>query len=139
MIFYTAKATAVGGREGEAFTDDGKVKLSLALPRTLGGSGKEGTNPEQLFALGYAACFENALLHVAKKQKIDPGAVTVKAEVGIGPRLLGGFQLDVELQVDCPKLEKAAARELALAAHEVCPYSNAVKGNIDVRIKATGL
>jgi osmotically inducible protein OsmC len=131
---YTAHATATGGgRDGHVRTDDGRIDLDLALPPGLGGNG-QGANPEQLFASGYAACFSSALQHVARVQKLKTGPVTVQANVSIGP--VGGvFGLDVELVVTVPELAKEQAEALVRAAHEVCPYSNATRGNIPVALR----
>ncbi|MEW9898608.1 organic hydroperoxide resistance protein [Chitinivorax sp. PXF-14] len=131
---YQARATAVGGREGHARTDDGKLEVSLALPRELGGNGN-GTNPEQLFAAGYAACFENAVRHVARLQKKTITASSVTATVGIGPNESGGFGLEVALDVRLEGIERSDAEMLVKIAHEqVCPYSNATRGNIPVTV-----
>jgi lipoyl-dependent peroxiredoxin len=135
-ILYTTQSTATGGRTGSAKTTDGRLSVVLDTPKELGGSGGEGTNPEQLFASGYAACFLGALKFVAAKEKVAISAdSTVTATVGIGPREDGtGFGLDVELQVALPGVDKAKAEELVQAAHIVCPYSHATRGNIDVRL-----
>ncbi|WP_448663312.1 organic hydroperoxide resistance protein [Sphingomonas sp. CJ20] len=132
---YSTRVTAVGGRSGSVRSEDGILALDLALPAGLGGKGGK-TNPEQLFAAGYAACFENAVLHVAKGKKvaIPDDAVTVVAEVGISPNASGGFALSVSLDTTITGVEQAVAEELVHAAHAVCPYSNAVKGNIDVAL-----
>ncbi len=130
---YTAKATAVGGREGHAKTDDGVLEVTLVPPKALGGKGETGTNPEQLFATGYAACFGSALAHVARLQKVNPGQVSVTAEVSIGP-VGKGFGLAVALHVSLPDLPRDQAEALVAAAHEVCPYSNATRGNIEVTL-----
>lgn len=133
-VAYTAEAIATGaGRNGRTRTDDGRVDMQLAIPKQLGGSG-DGTNPEQLFAAGYAACFHSALQTVARAQKADLGDSSVGARVGIGPNGSGGFALTVALEVVIPELEHEAAQALADAAHQVCPYSNAVRGNIDVTV-----
>lgn len=134
-ILYTAEATATGGREGRAVSSDGVLDVILALPRQLGGAGKVATNPEQLFAAGYAACFENAVRHVARAGKVPLTDSSVTAKVGIGPLAGGGFGLDVDLFVCLPDVPRAKAEELANIAHQtVCPYSNATRGNIDVRV-----
>ncbi|HRE88964.1 MAG TPA: organic hydroperoxide resistance protein [Myxococcota bacterium] len=130
---YTATATAIGGRDGKARSDDGKLEVAIAPPRELGGNGA-GTNPEQLFAAGYAACFGSALSHVAKLQKIQTGPVSVTAKVAIGPAG-AGFGLAVELVVDVPELDRTTAEALVATAHQVCPYSNATRGNIAVDLK----
>ena len=132
---YRTKAIATGGRAGQVRSDDGLFSAQLALPPALGGKG-EATNPEQLFAAGYAACFGNAILHVARAQKIAlrDADVEVSAEVGIGPRPAGGFQLSTALNITLAGLEQAVAEKLVEVAHQVCPYSNAVRGNIDVAL-----
>lgn len=134
-VLYTTKAKATGGRDGVAETLDGSFKVNLSTPKELGGAGGEGNNPEQLFAAGYSACFIGALKAVAgQAKKRIPAEATVTAEVGIGPRSEGGFGLTVALEVSLPGLEKAEAEELVKAAHEVCPYSNATRNNIDVQL-----
>ena len=133
---YVTNATATGGRDGRAATDDGKLQVKLTTPKELGGSGGEATNPEQLFAAGYAACFLSAIKYVAGQSKTkiaDESAVT--ASVGVGPRDDGqGFGLDVALAISLPGLDPAAAKELVAKAHIVCPYSHATRGNLDVRL-----
>ncbi|MDQ2829208.1 MAG: organic hydroperoxide resistance protein [Chloroflexota bacterium] len=135
-ILYTAEATATGGREGHAVSSDGNLDVSLVTPKEMGGPGGVGTNPEQLFAAGYAACFENALMAVARRQKmpLDTAAMTVTARVGIGPIEGGAFGLDIELHIKLPGLQRPEAEALVEAGHKVCPYSNATRGNIDVRL-----
>ena len=134
-ILYTARATSTGGgRSGSARSDDGTLDLALAPPAAMGGSG-EGTNPEQLFAAGYSACFHSAMQHVARDKGLDAGGSAVHGEVGIGPLDdRPGFGLAVTLTVDLPALERSAAQDLVEAAHQVCPYSNATRGNIDVTL-----
>ena len=132
-ILYTAVATATG-REGKASTSDGKIEVTLAPPAEMGGSG-EGTNPEQLFATGYAACFASALGAVGRRQKVDTANASVTAEVGIGPDGKGGFGLAVKLKVTIPGVDREAGEQLVEAAHQVCPYSNATRGNIDVDLE----
>jgi Ohr subfamily peroxiredoxin len=131
---YTASATAVGGRAGHVNSDDGTLDLTLALPKAMGGSGTAGTNPEQLFAAGYAACFGSAFEHVARQKKITTGPVSITAHVAIGP-VGAGFGLAVELVAHAPELPPEQAEALLHAAHEVCPYSNATRGNIVVDVK----
>ncbi|WP_432495898.1 organic hydroperoxide resistance protein [Kineococcus auxinigenes] len=132
---YTAVATATGeGRAGHARTDDGLLDLDLALPREMGGPGG-ATNPEQLFAAGYAACFHSALKSVARERGSTFTDSAVTAEVGIGPNGAGGFGLEVTLHVELGGLEQAAAEELVEAAHRVCPYSNATRGNVEVTLE----
>jgi Ohr subfamily peroxiredoxin len=131
-IMYTAEATATGGREGHARTSDGNLEVTLVPPAELGGSGGPGTNPEQLFAAGYAACFHSALKLVARRMKADTADSSVTARVGLGADGNGGFGLSVELLVDLPNVEPEHAQALVAKAHEVCPYSNATRGNIPV-------
>lgn len=135
-ILYTAHASATGGRDGRSATDDGKLDVRLVTPKELGGPGGDGVNPEQLFATGYSACFLGALKYAAGKsgQKI-PAEATVSAAVGIGPRDDGtGFGIAVELKIDLPGIERAAAEDLVQRAHIVCPYSHATRGNIPVTL-----
>jgi Ohr subfamily peroxiredoxin len=127
---YTATATAFGGRDGRVATDDGKLEVTVTPPKELGGAGT-GTNPEQLFAAGYAACFGSALGVVARARKITTGPVAITAKVALGPAGRG-FGLQVELSAELPELPREQAEELVRAAHEVCPYSNATRGNIVV-------
>jgi Ohr subfamily peroxiredoxin len=131
---YTAHGSATGGREGQAATDTGNVKLVLNTPKELGGGGGEGTNPEQLFAMGYSACFLGALKFVAGKEKVKvPEDARVSADIGIGPREDGqGFGITAKLTVSVPGLDKAVVEDLVQKAHVVCPYSHATKGNIPV-------
>ncbi|MCF2585746.1 organic hydroperoxide resistance protein [Brevibacterium sp. UCMA 11752] len=134
---YTAEALATGeGRDGHGRTSDGKVNVDLATPTEMGGSG-EGTNPEQLFAVGYAACFHSALRLVAGQAKANIDDSAVGAQVSIGKNDEGGFQLAVVLEVTLPHLEQTEAQALADKAHKVCPYSNATRGNIEVTITVT--
>lgn len=137
-ILYTTKVTAVGGRGGTVRSEDGLLDLPLALPAALGGKGG-ATNPEQLFAAGYAACFGNAVIHVTrgKAEKVKDDDIVVTAEVGLSPNASGGFVLSVALDVTITGLDQASAEAIVAAAHAVCPYSNAVKGNIDVKITVT--
>jgi osmotically inducible protein OsmC len=133
-VLYTAHATATGGRTGSAKSDDGKLNVNLSTPRELGGAGGEGTNPEQMFAAGYSACFIGAMGAVAAAQKFKlPADVSISADVGIGP-ITGGFGIQVALAISLPGMERAAAEALVAAAHQVCPYSNATRGNIDVTL-----
>ncbi len=140
-ILYTTKATSTGGRTGHSKTADGILDLDMATPNELGGAGNppggKGTNPEQLFACGYSACFLGAMKFVAGQEKVKiSDSTTVTATVGIGPRDDGkGFGLDVELAINVPGLDRAAAKSLVQKAHVVCPYSHATKGNVDVRLK----
>ncbi|MBK8177281.1 MAG: organic hydroperoxide resistance protein [Rhodospirillales bacterium] len=135
-IAYTTKASATGGRDGRAKTADGTLDVKLTTPKELGGGGGDGTNPEQLFACGYSACFLGALKFVDGKHKIRiPEDASVTATVGIGPRDDGeGFGIDVGLAIALPGIDKAQAEDLVAKAHIVCPYSHATRGNIDVRL-----
>jgi len=133
-VLYTAEAIATGaGRNGRVATTDRRVELDLAIPREMGGSG-DGANPEQLFAAGYSACFHSALQAVARAQKVSISDSSVAGRVQIGPNGQGGYQLAVRLEVVLPGLEQAQAQALADAAHQVCPYSNATRGNIEVTV-----
>ena len=133
-VLYTARATSTGGRAGTSESSDGALKVTLSTPVELGGAGGPGTNPEQLFAAGYSACFLGAMQHVARMQKIAlPADTTINADVGIGP-IPQGFGIQVALHVQIPGMEKDAARKLVDAAHQVCPYSNATRGNIEVAL-----
>lgn len=135
---YTAQATATGGRAGHVESSDGIVKLDLAMPPEMGGPGG-GANPEQLFAAGYSACFHGALQFVAGQDKTDVSGSSVKAHVSIGENNAGpGFKLGVVLDVDVPTLSQAAAQTLAETTHQVCPYSNATRGNIEVELNVSG-
>ncbi|MCQ1949050.1 MULTISPECIES: organic hydroperoxide resistance protein [Arthrobacter] len=134
---YTAAATATGdGRNGEARTSDGKLEVNLSTPTEMGGSG-EGTNPEQLFATGYAACFLSALKMIARAEKAPISDAAVTADVSIFKNDDGGFKLGVELHVEMSGVDEATADKLTQAAHQVCPYSNATRGNIDVNLDVT--
>lgn len=134
---YTATATATGGRDGRAVSSDGMLDVKLSTTRELGGQGGDGTNPEQLFAAGYSACFIGALKFVAGQQKQQlPSDTSITGQVGIG-QIPGGFGLEVQLNVSLPGLDQAVAEQLTEAAHQVCPYSNATRGNIDVRLKVS--
>ncbi|ONI69346.1 organic hydroperoxide resistance protein [Kribbella sp. ALI-6-A] len=131
-VVYTARATAQGGRDGHTASDDGKLDVTVAPPKEMGGNG-EGTNPEQLFAAGFASCFHSALKLVARRARVDSDGSTVTAEVGIGPINGGaGYGLEVALVISLPGVERSVAEELVAKAHEVCPYSNATRGNIKV-------
>lgn len=135
-VLYTTAARATGGRDGQSGTLDGNFSVKLATPKELGGAGGEGANPEQLFASGYAACFVGAMKFVASQGgtvKV-PADTNVTATVGIGPRSEGGFGLTVSLLVSLPGVDRAAAEELVARAHQVCPYSNATRNNIDVQL-----
>jgi lipoyl-dependent peroxiredoxin len=131
---YTAVATAHGGRTGRVRSNDGLIDISLAMPTSLGGPGGQGTNPEQLFAAGYSACFESALRLVARRQKAPLEDASITAHVTIGRTDDGGFGLAVELHGNLTGVGKAAAQALMEAAHQVCPYSRATRGNIPVTL-----
>ena len=134
-VLYKTTAKATGGRDGTAATLDGAFNVKLSTPKELGGGGGAGNNPEQLFAAGYAACFIGAMKAVATGggPKV-PAEASVTSTVGIGPRSEGGFGLDIDLTVSLPGLERADAEALVAKAHQVCPYSNATRGNVDVRL-----
>lgn len=133
---YTTRVRAIGGRAGRVTSEDGLLDLPLSLPAAMGGSGAS-TNPEQLFAAGYAACFENAVILVAGRmgEAVKDDDVEVVAEVGIGPKDGGGFQLSAALEVAIAGVSQEFAEKVVAAAHAVCPYSNAVRGNIDVGLR----
>jgi lipoyl-dependent peroxiredoxin len=136
---YTAIATAHGGRQGHVTSDDGMLDLDTVTPTSMGGPGGAGTNPEQLFAAGYAACFQSAMQFIAGQQKIDASDSSVTGHVSIGPNDNGaGFMLAVKHVVTLPKLDQAAAEKLVQDAHAVCPYSNATRGNITVDFEVKG-
>ncbi|MDX8478199.1 organic hydroperoxide resistance protein [Mesorhizobium sp. VK24D] len=135
---YTAQARVVGGRAGRAETSDGLLKLDLAMPKELGGQGG-ATNPEQLFAAGYAACFESAIRFVARKKKLPLEDASVTATVSLYPNDQGGFRLGVALAAKTKGLDQAGAEALVSEAHQVCPYSNAIRGNIDVALSTVAL
>lgn len=133
-VLYTAHAKATGGRDGRARSSDGVVDIQLSTPRELGGAGGPGTNPEQLFAAGYSACFLGALKFVAGKEKIAlPAESSIEGSVGIGP-IPTGFGIEVELKISVPGLPREQVEALVQKAHIVCPYSNATRGNIDVKL-----
>lgn len=133
-VVYQAHATATGGRDGSAQSSDGLLNVKLAVPKEMGGSGG-GVNPEQLFAAGYSACFLGALKFVAGQQKIAvPGDARIDATVGIGA-IAQGFGIEVQMTIHLPGLDRAVAQALVNKAHEVCPYSNATRGNIDVTLQ----
>lgn len=133
-VLYQATATATGGREGHAVSSDNALDVTLTTPKSLGGDGAAGTNPEQLFAAGYSACFIGALKSVAGKEKIAlPADLAITGVVGIGP-ITHGFGIEVELKISLPGMDPAQAQALVDQAHVVCPYSNATRGNIDVTL-----
>jgi len=134
-VKYRTTATATGGRDGQAATADGTLNVKLSTPKELGGAGGPGNNPEQLFAAGYAACFVGAMKAVAGAQKLRvPNDATVTATVGIDPRSEGGFGITADLEIGLPGLAPADAQRLVDAAHQICPYSNATRGNVDVHL-----
>jgi len=134
---YTADATATGGRNGHVKSDNGVLDVQVRMPKALGGADDDYSNPEQLFAAGYAACFDSALNLVIKQEKVTAGTTTVSAKVSIGQNDAGGFGLAVELEVNIPEIELDKANELVAKAHQVCPYSNATRGNVEVKLAVT--
>lgn len=133
-VLYRAKAKATGGRDGRAISSDQVLDLKLTSPKELGGSGETGTNPEQLFAAGYSACFLGAMKFVAKQSKMNfPTDTSVEGEVGIGP-IPAGFGIEVNLKISLPGMDRREAQSLIEKAHQVCPYSNATRGNINVNL-----
>ncbi|MGN6234693.1 organic hydroperoxide resistance protein [Dyella sp.] len=133
-VLYRAHAQATGGRDGRAISSDNVLDVKLTTPKELGGAGGTGTNPEQLFAAGYSACFLGAMKFVAAQQKIVlPADTRIEGSVGIGP-IPAGFGIEVALTISVPGMERSAAEALVAKAHEVCPYSNATRGNIDVTL-----
>ena len=135
-IVYTARATVTGGRQGRATSEDGVLDLSLTAPKEMGGPGT-GTNPEQLFALGYGACFQGALGMVAKKHGVDASGSTLDIAIGFGPEG-GSYAITADIVATIPGVDDAVAQELADAAHEVCPYSKATRGNVPVTVTGKG-
>lgn len=135
-VLYTTKARATGGRDGRAETLDGTFSVALTTPKELGGAGGEGNNPEQLFAAGYSACFLGAMKFVASQDDAltVPSDTSVTGTVGIGPRDAGGFGITAELEISLPGVERTAAEALVEKAHQVCPYSNATRNNVDVKL-----
>jgi len=130
---YKTTATATGGRDGSAKSDDGSVDVKLVVPKEMGGPGGTGANPEKLFAAGYSACFLGAMKAVSGKEGVKvPSDATVTAEIGFGPRSEGGYGITADLTVSLPGVDRADGERLMHAAHEVCPYSNATRGNVDV-------
>jgi osmotically inducible protein OsmC len=134
---YTATATATGGRNGKVTSSDGILDLETRIPKEMGGANNNYTNPEQLFAAGYAACFDSALNLIIQRSKIKTGTTTVTAHVGIGKNEAEGFGLVVTLEANVPGVEQSVADDLIAKAHEVCPYSNATRGNVEVTLKTT--
>ena len=137
-VLYTAEAQVQGGRQGHGRTSDGRLAVDLSVPAEMGGDGGPGTNPEQLFAVGYAACFQSALLGVARGRNLDASGSQLTSTVGIGPTGHGGFSLAVSLDLHAPDLTAAQAAELMTRAHERCPYSVATRGNIEVTLTVDG-
>jgi Ohr subfamily peroxiredoxin len=138
-ILYTAEAFVEGGREGHGRTSDGRLEVDLSVPEDMGGKGGPGTNPEQLFAVGYGACFQSALLNVANGRKLDASDSRIHSRVGMGPTGHGGLSLTVSLDLHAPHLSPAEGAELMARAHELCPYSNATRGNIEVKLTVDGV
>jgi len=137
-VLYTAEATVTGGREGHGRTSDGRLEVDLDVPSEMSGAGGPGTNPEQLFALGYAACFQSALLRIATGRRLEVSDSRITARVGIGPLSGGGFGLTATLDLDAPNIGRDEAVDLMTRAHEACPYSRATRGNIDVTLTVGG-
>jgi len=137
-ILYTTEAVVEGGRAGRGRTSDGRLVVELSIPKEIGGEGGPGTNPEQLFAVGYAACFHSGLLAVAQGRKLNASDSTITAHVGLGPTGRGGFGLAVSLDLHAPNLSRVDAEDLMCRAHALCPYSNATRGNVDVALRVDG-
>ena len=137
-VLYTAEAVVEGGRGGHGRTSDGRLEVNLSVPAEMSGDGGPGTNPEQLFAVGYAACFQSALLGVARGRNLDASGSQITSRVGIGPTGHGGFGLQVSLDLHAPNLTAAQAADLMARADERCPYSNATRGNIEVTFTFDG-
>ncbi len=134
-VLYRTSATATGGRDGHARSEDGSIDVQLSTPKELGGAGGTGTNPEQLFAAGYSACFIGALKVAGNQLKIRvPADTSITATVGIGPRSEGGFGISAELAISLPGIAREDAQQLVDTAHQICPYSNATRNNVDVRL-----
>jgi Ohr subfamily peroxiredoxin len=137
-ILYTTEAVVEGGRAGHGRTVDGRLAVQLSVPKEMGGDSGPGTNPEELFAVGYAACFQSGLLSVASGRKLDASDSTITSQVGIGPTGHGGYSLAVSLDLHAPKVSRGDAEDLMRRAHAICPYSNATRGNIDVKLRVDG-
>ena len=138
-VIYKTSATATGGRDGSARSDDGSVDVKLVVPKEMGGPGGVGANPEKLFAAGYSACFLGAMKAVSGTVGVKvPSDATVTAEIGFGPRSEGGYGIAADLTISMPGVDQADAQRLVEAAHAVCPYSNATRGNVDVGLTVTG-
>jgi lipoyl-dependent peroxiredoxin len=139
-VLYTAHATATGGRNGHTQADDGLISVDLSVPKAMGGPGRPNTStPEHLFAAGYAACFGSACEYASRQMKLNPKGITVRSAVGIGEASGGGFGLTVELAVEIHGVSQADAEKIVAAGHQVCPYSRAVRGNVDVSLKVTSV
>ena len=138
VILYTAEVNARGGREGHARTSDGRLDVDLDVPSEMGGKGGPGTNPEQLFAAGYAACFQSALIRIAFGRKLDLTGSRITSRVMIGPLRSGGFGLAASLDLDAPQIGRSEGFDLMTRAHEACPYSRATRGNIEVTLTVGG-
>jgi osmotically inducible protein OsmC len=138
-VLYTAEAVVEGGRSGHGRTSDGALDVQLSVPDAMGGEAGSGTNPEQLFAVGYGACFQSAALSIAQGHGLDAGDSQLTVRVGMGPTGHGGFGLQVELDLHAPHLSAAEAQDLMVRAHERCPYSNATRGNIQVTLSVDGV
>jgi osmotically inducible protein OsmC len=137
-ILYTAEATAEGGRVGHARTSDGRLAVELDVPAEMGGAGGRGTNPEQLFAAAYAACFQSSMQRFAAGRKLDLSGSRITARIGIGPLSAGGFGITAALDLEAPGIRRDDAYYLMMRAHETCPYSRATRGNIDVTLSVAG-
>jgi osmotically inducible protein OsmC len=137
-VLYTAEAVVEGGREGHGRTRDGRLEVDFSVPASMSGDDGPGTNPEQLFAIGYAACFQSALLGVARGRNLDATGSQIASRVGIGPLDSGGFGLQVSLDLHAPNIAAEVARDLMLRADQRCPYSNATRGNITVALSVDG-
>jgi lipoyl-dependent peroxiredoxin len=138
-VLYTAEAVVEGGRQGHGRTSDGRLEVDLSIPAELSGDGGPGTNPEELFAVGYAACFQSALLGIARGHHLDASGSQIASRVGIGPTGHGGFGLTVSLDLHAPNLTAVQAADLMARAHERCPYSVATRGNIEVTLTVDGM
>jgi lipoyl-dependent peroxiredoxin len=138
-VMYTAEVTLQGGRDGHARSSDGNLDVQLATPPELEGPGGPGTNPEQLFGAGYAACFQSALLGIARGRNLEIDDSTITARVGVGPVTAGGFGLEVRLELTAPSLSDEDAASLMTRAHARCPYSRAIDGNVPVELVANGV
>ncbi|MFB9121655.1 organic hydroperoxide resistance protein [Bergeyella porcorum] len=136
-VMYTAVATATGGRNGKVVSDNGVLNLEVRMPKAMGGANDDYTNPEQLFAGGYAACFDSALNLIIRQERAKTGETAVTAKVSIGQLANGGFGLAVEMQVNIPNISQEEAERLVEKAHQVCPYSNATRGNVEVKFEVT--